>query len=117
MAEVMVDVLEKKFDPKGWQTCQKGKVFKIEDLSRNDLLQLVCEGMQAVAMLESFVNKASDVVDDWHNGKIGPDPEPVQEVVEQCRAAANELSLMDNATPTIKQAQRDLLAVANKLAC
>lgn len=115
MAEPIVDVLEKKFDTAGWQTYHNGRAYKIDDLSRNDLLQLVCEGMQAVDMLERFLNKASDVLEDWHNGKIKPDLPPVQEIAVQCESAASELDRIYETSPVTKQAQVELRDISARL--
>lgn len=112
----MENVIEKRFDPTEYQTYHKGEIYKIVDLSRDDLLQLVCEGMQAVAMLERIIGNASQVVEDWNDGKIMPDPEPEQEAAQQCLVAADSLDRMLTPTASSKKTSQKLKDIAEKLA-
>lgn len=35
---------ERKFDPAGWQWQEGGRIYQLEELSREDLLQVACAG-------------------------------------------------------------------------
>lgn len=115
MNEPRIDVLEKRFDPTGWQTEQFGKVYQIENLSRNDLIQLVCEGMQAVEMLDRILGKANDVMEDWRVGRIQPDPHPSVCAADQIKAAVEELDCVLVSNPKTKKAQEDLRKIEGRL--
>lgn len=61
------DKLFKKFNPSGfqWQD-ENGKVFKIEDLSRNDLLQIACSCMHTIEKAEELCLQQKTVFSAWH---------------------------------------------------
>lgn len=63
--------LERKFDPAGWQWLDKhGQVFQIEDLTRDDLLQVVCDCMTALEEAEEACATLQEVFDSWANWRI-----------------------------------------------
>ncbi len=65
--------LPKKFDPSTFQWSLGGKVFPLETLSREDLLQVACEGMCALERLENLQLDMAQVMSDWRDGRITPD--------------------------------------------
>lgn len=76
MNEVKEDVkpiLEKKFDPTGYQWMQNGKVVKIDQLGREDLLQIACECMTALERMESLHLEMAQLSEQWRRSEIKPD--------------------------------------------
>lgn len=71
--ENVKSVLEKKFDPSGYQWMQYGKVLKIDTLSREDLLQIACECMTVLERMESLHMDMAELSNKWHKGEIQPD--------------------------------------------
>jgi hypothetical protein len=66
-------VLKKKFDTKGFQWMQDGKVMKIETLCREDLMQIACECMTALDRMEEHQLNMAELTRQWQRGEIEPD--------------------------------------------
>ena len=66
--------LKSKYDPSIYQYQDKyGKVFEINELSRDDLMQVVCECMEAIEKAEKICLKQLDVFDSWRRGRFNKD--------------------------------------------
>lgn len=64
--------LEKRFDPDRFQTDIKGKIIRLSDLSHEDLLQVACEGMQAMEYINNLQRDMSGVIKAWRKGDTAP---------------------------------------------
>ena len=65
--------LARDFDPAGWQWQDKhGKVFQIEELTLDDLLQVACNCMQALEEAEEACAAQQEIFTAWRTGrKVG----------------------------------------------
>lgn len=61
--------IEKKIDSTGYQTWINGQAVQVEDLSRDDLIQVVCESMNVLSTLESLQISAAGVMERWVWGR------------------------------------------------
>jgi hypothetical protein len=61
--------IEKKFDSTGYKTMINGETVDINELSRDDLIQVVCDGMNALSTLESLQIAAAGVMERWVWGR------------------------------------------------
>lgn len=109
----MENKLKKKFDPSGFQTAIGGKVFRIVELSRDDLLQIACEGMMAMERVDEINRKLASLVETYREGKIEDDPSPVEYARDQCVAAAEAIREIEG--PEAKTARANVLDVARVL--
>jgi hypothetical protein len=71
----MENLLEKRFDPTKYQTEVKGKRILLSELSRDDILQVACESMEALERLDEAVGAQAAILDNWRRGHILPEPE------------------------------------------
>lgn len=70
---MITNKLAKEFDSAGWQWQDKaGQVFKLEDLSRDDLLQVACNCMQALEDAESACVAQQAIFSAWRTGRKVP---------------------------------------------
>lgn len=60
--------IEMKFDSTGFKTMIDGQPVDINELSRDDLIQLVCDGMTALDTLHSLQIAAAGVMERWRDG-------------------------------------------------
>lgn len=68
----MSNKLKPKFNPAGWQWEQDGVVYPLEDLSREDLLQVACECIQALEHIEDLQGQLGQMMASWRQGKVVP---------------------------------------------
>ncbi len=62
--------LERSFGPAGWQWQDKyGQVFQIKDLTRDDLLQVVCACMDALEDAEAACVTQQEIFTAWRTGR------------------------------------------------
>jgi len=67
----MDNQLPKKYDPSEWQYQDaQGKIYKISDLSREDLMQVACDGMDALEQIDSKTRDLAQTVEDWRSGNL-----------------------------------------------
>jgi hypothetical protein len=59
--------LEHTIDPSTYQYSVKRKIFKLTDLSREDLLQVVCEHMDLMEELDSVSQALSHKIAVWRD--------------------------------------------------
>jgi hypothetical protein len=65
--------LHKKYDPDGFQIQTKeGKIYRVDELSREDLIQVACDGIEALEQLESVKDLMAGTLDSWKNDKLEP---------------------------------------------
>jgi hypothetical protein len=65
------DKLTKHFDPAEWQwQDENGKVFRLDELSHNDLLQVACNCMDTIERAEGLAAKQQAVFVAWAEGKL-----------------------------------------------
>lgn len=67
------NLLEKLYDPEQFQTQIKGRGIPLTELSHDDLLQVACEGMQALERIEGLQRDIAGAVEQWRNGTTTPD--------------------------------------------
>ena len=66
-------VLEKRFDPEGYQWEERGKVHQLNDLSRDDLLQVACQCMAVLERVDSLSFDLNSLTKLWREGEIYPE--------------------------------------------
>jgi hypothetical protein len=66
------NVLEHRFNPEGCQWEEYGKVVQLEDLSREDLLQVACAQMEILERMDVLQANFHDLVRHWRAGEIQP---------------------------------------------
>lgn len=66
--------LEKRFDPRGWQWEEHGKVFPLTSLSQEDLLQVACACMESLERMEILHEQLAGLSKTWRNGEVRPVP-------------------------------------------
>lgn len=69
-------VLEKNFNPQGWQWQENGRVYQLEDLSREDLLQVACRCMAVLERLDEQHQAAAAIHSAWRYGTPLPPEDP-----------------------------------------
>lgn len=69
-AEEPAPVLATKFDPKGWQWEEAGKVYQLEDLSRADLLQVACSCIEMLEQVDGVNATLTQMMRDWRTGDV-----------------------------------------------
>lgn len=67
------DQLPRTFDPQGWQWEHQNRVYQLEDLSRNDLLQVACACMQALENADALSQQLAGVIQSWRKGEAQAD--------------------------------------------
>lgn len=67
------DRLEIRFNPEGWQWEQHRQVFPLQDLSRNDLLQVACECIEVLERVDTLRYGLTALMENWRNGDTHPD--------------------------------------------
>lgn len=71
----MENMLAKKYNPEDWQWEDGNeRVYAISELSREDLMQVACECMEALQQIEDLHVKTGDVLDSWQRGTLVPKP-------------------------------------------
>ncbi|WP_338924425.1 hypothetical protein V0M98_32950 (plasmid) [Pseudomonas silesiensis] len=60
--------MEKLFNPEGYKTVVNGETIDIVELSRDDLLQVICENMNSLFTLETLHQEVSELLDRWGRG-------------------------------------------------
>ena len=62
--------LPKDYDPSGWQWQDRhGQILQIEDLTRDDLLQVACACMDALENAEAACLEQQAIFSAWRNGR------------------------------------------------
>lgn len=69
------NVLKAKFDPSGWQWEEEGKVHQLEDLSRDDLLQVACSCLEALEQVDAKQAELAQLMRDWRSGDVRAEEE------------------------------------------
>lgn len=67
------NVLEQRFNPSGWQWEEKGKPSQLEDLSRDDLIQVACSEMEVLERMDSMIGDMKNLMSQWRNGEVEPE--------------------------------------------
>lgn len=70
--ENQVDRLAKKFDTSAAQWQVDGVVIPLEKLSRDDLLQALCECIEVIERMDSIQASMSHLVGKWRDGSVQP---------------------------------------------
>ena len=71
-------VVPKRYDPAEFQHQDKaGNIFKLTELSREDLLHLACYGMEAMEQMDILIDKQRHLSDRWRRDDDLPS-EPVE---------------------------------------
>lgn len=109
----MENKLKQKFDPSRFQTEADGKVFRLTELSRDDLLQVVCQGMMAMERVDEISRKLGHLVATYRDGKIEDELGPVEYAFDRCTAAAE--AILDIDGPEAKDARDKVLDAASVL--
>lgn len=60
-------LLEHTLDPSNYQHSVNGQIFKLTDLSREDLLQVVCEHMETMESIDILAQRLSEKVREWRD--------------------------------------------------
>lgn len=68
------NLIENKIDPTGFQTMINGRPVRITDLSRDDLIQVVCESMNALQTIETLQKALAGTLDNWTYGRLPETP-------------------------------------------
>jgi len=62
--------LDKSFDTAGWQWMDKhGHILQIDDMTRDDLLQVACACMKALEDAEEAGMKQQEIFSEWRTGR------------------------------------------------
>lgn len=80
-----VNRLAQKWNPSQFQAMDDGT--KVSGLSHADTAQMLCIAMTVITRLESATVASTGIFEDWHNGKIEPDPS----LNDRLRAMLNEV--------------------------
>lgn len=64
------NVLEVKFNPSGWQWEEAGKAHQLEDLSRDDLLQVACSCIAVLEQVDGKQAALAQLMQDWRSGDV-----------------------------------------------
>jgi hypothetical protein len=76
---IIENVLEKRVATDRCQWMENGKIYQIEDLSREDLMQVAAQSLALINRAESRVQSLCADLESWHNGEpIPPDLEKDQ---------------------------------------
>lgn len=109
----MENILPRKFDPSTFQTEHEGSVHLLSSLSRDDLMQVACECMQALELVEGVQVGLRTIMEEYRSGRICPEPGPVEFAVSQCRSAS--IAVRDLEGAVAKKAEQDLCATIESL--
>jgi hypothetical protein len=59
-------VVESRYDPKEYnQVDQFGQLYSLDQLSREDLMQLACYGIDAMERMDVLIDKQLQLADSW----------------------------------------------------
>jgi hypothetical protein len=71
-------VTEQRFDPANYQYEDKfGHAYKLHELSREDLMQIACYGMEAMEQMDILIDKQNFLMNSWRKDNELP-KEPVE---------------------------------------
>lgn len=65
--------LEQRFAPHDWQWEEHGKIYRLRDLSREDLMQVAAGCMTALEKVDEVQQDLATVTKNWHHGLIQPE--------------------------------------------
>lgn len=67
-------VLKAQLNPHDYQWSEAGKIYRLEDLSREDLLQVACNCIEALEQADDLRLQMGRLMSDWRQGVVsGPD--------------------------------------------
>lgn len=68
------NLIEKTINPTGYQTMINGRPVRITELSRDDLIQIVCESMNALQTIDTLQKAVAGTLDNWTFGRPAETP-------------------------------------------
>lgn len=68
------NLIEKTINPTGYQTMINGRPVRITELSRDDLIQIVCESMNALQTIDTLQKAVAGTLDNWTFGRLAETP-------------------------------------------